>query len=117
MHIRTRRVYDPPTDDDGLRVLVDRLWPRGVRREDAAIDRWPKDVTPSSELRRWYHADRSRYDEFVRRYREELDDRDAALRELLDAAGDTITLVTAVRTPDESHVPVLRDRLAAMVSA
>lgn len=115
--LRVRRVYDPQEDGDGTRVLVDRLWPRGVSKERAAIDTWLKDVTPSDELRSWYHEDRSgtHYDEFVERYRTELTDsaHTAAVDELtaLVRAGGPVTLVTAVKDVPHSHVPVLVDHV------
>ncbi|WP_393059947.1 DUF488 domain-containing protein [Streptomyces sp. LN549] len=115
--VRVRRVYDPREDGDGIRVLVDRLWPRGVARERAAIDRWLKDLTPSDELRSWYHEDRSetRYDTFVDRYRAELADpvHTAAVDELtaLVREGGPVTLVTAVKDVPHSHVPVLVDHV------
>lgn len=115
--VRVRRVYDPQEDGDGTRVLVDRLWPRGVAKDRARIDRWLKDLTPSSELRSWYHEDRSdtRYDDFVDRYRAELADpsHTAAVRELVELvrAGGPVTLVTAVKDVPHSHVPVLVDHV------
>ncbi|WP_432073767.1 DUF488 domain-containing protein [Streptomyces wuyuanensis] len=112
--INVRRVYDDPDPDDGTRVLVDRLWPRGVSRERAAVDAWLKDVAPSGELRGWYHHDRSRYQEFDARYRGELEDGPAAkalaqLRELV--RGGPVTLVTSVKSVEDSHVPTLVDVL------
>lgn len=115
--LRVRRVYDPQEDGDGTRVLVDRLWPRGVSKDRAAIDKWLKDLTPSDELRSWYHEDRSetRYDAFVDRYRAELADpvHTAAVDELtaLVREGGTVTLVTAVKDVPHSHVPVLVDHV------
>ncbi|WP_328905340.1 DUF488 family protein [Streptomyces sp. NBC_00234] len=114
--LRVRRVYDPLEDADGVRVLVDRLWPRGESKAKAAIDRWAKDVTPSNELRSWYHQDRgSRYDDFVDRYRAELADpaHTAAVGELLALIreGGPVTLVTAVKDVPHSHVPVLVEHL------
>ncbi|MFJ3588361.1 DUF488 domain-containing protein [Streptomyces sp. NPDC090231] len=115
--VRVRRVYDPQEDGDGTRVLVDRLWPRGVARERAAIGKWLKDLTPSKELRSWYHEDRSgtRYDDFVDRYRAELADplHTAAVGELVALVrdGGPVTLVTAVKDVPHSHVPVLVDHL------
>ncbi|MGW1864280.1 DUF488 domain-containing protein [Streptomyces mauvecolor] len=108
--MRVRRVYDPPEDDDGVRVLVDRLWPRGLSKERAAVDEWPKELTPSTELRRWYHEDRTRYAEFQERYEAELAQPEPAqaLDRLLGLAKkDTVTLVTAVKDIDHSHVPTL----------
>lgn len=115
--VRVRRVYDPPEDGDGTRVLIDRLWPRGVAKDRAGIDKWLKDVTPSKELRSWYHEDRTgaRYDDFAARYRDELDDpvHAAAMGELVDLVreGGPVTLLTAVKDMPHSHVPVLVDRL------
>ncbi|MHC0431755.1 DUF488 domain-containing protein [Streptomyces sp. O3] len=112
--IRVRRVYDPPRPDDGARVLVDRLWPRGVAKADAHVDLWPKEVTPSTELRRWFHGPEGTYDLFRRRYEAELTAPDAAaalerLREL--AATGPLTLLTAVKDPAHSHTAVLVDHL------
>ncbi|MFF7853276.1 DUF488 family protein [Streptomyces sp. NPDC007904] len=110
MSVRVRRVYEPPEPDDGVRVLVDRLWPRGLAKDAARVDEWPKGLTPSTELRRWYHADERSYEEFRRRYEAELAAPEAA--ELLDrmremAGRGTVTLLTASRTPDTSHAQVL----------
>ena len=80
--VRIKRAYLPPSPEDGFRVLVDRLWPRGVRKADAAIDRWAKEVAPSTELRRWFGHDPSRWEEFCRRYRAELSHNAALLTEL-----------------------------------
>ncbi|MFE5241448.1 MULTISPECIES: DUF488 domain-containing protein [unclassified Streptomyces] len=115
--IRVRRVYDPPEDDDGTRVLVDRLWPRGLSKEHAAVDVWAKDVTPSKELRTWYHENRTaeRYDDFVDRYRTELADpvHTEAVETLLALVrgGGPVTLLTAVKDVPASHVPVLVEHL------
>ncbi|GAA2406678.1 DUF488 domain-containing protein [Streptomyces sp. NPDC059118] len=115
--VRVRRVYEPKEDGDGTRVLVDRLWPRGESKEKAAIDKWLKDITPSNELRDWYHQDRTatRYDAFVERYRAELADpaHTAAVAELVELvrAGGPVTLVTAVKDVPHSHVPVIVDQL------
>ncbi|AXL92466.1 DUF488 domain-containing protein [Streptomyces sp. CB09001] len=110
MSVRVRRVYDPPEPEDGVRVLVDRLWPRGVSKDAARVDEWPKELTPSTELRRWYHAGERSYEEFARRYEAELTAPEASelldrVRELAEA-GD-VTLLTAARSPGESHASVL----------
>ncbi len=99
--IKTRRVYDPPVPEDGVRVLVDRLWPRGLAKENARVDWWAKELAPSDKLRRWFGHAPPRYREFVERYREELEQNGAAtrLREL--ARERTVTLVYAAR--DERH--------------
>lgn len=111
---RVRRVYDPPEDDDGLRVLVDRLWPRGITRERAAVDEWLKDLTPSHELRGAYHRGQIDHAVFAARYRTELGgaEAEAAVRRLQDLVrSSAVTLVTAVTEIDNSHVPVLVDFL------
>lgn len=112
--VRVRRIYDPPEPDDGVRVLVDRLWPRGVAKEKAHVDEWPKAVTPSNELRRWYHGPQGSYEEFRRRYEDELAEPTAAeelrrLREL--AAAGPLTLLTASGDPAHSQAEVLRRHL------
>ncbi|MEU9737126.1 DUF488 family protein [Streptomyces sp. NPDC048002] len=110
MSIRIRRVQEPPEPADGTRVLIDRLWPRGVSKAAAALDEWPKAITPSTELRRWYHAGEGTYEEFARRYEAELSAPEAVellahVREL--ASEGPLTLVTAVKTPERSHASVL----------
>ncbi len=108
---RIKRVHEDPSPDDGRRVLVDRLWPRGVSKERAQLDEWAKDVAPSDELRRWYHADpEHRRDEFAERYDAELDSEESRgpvddLRS--QAAKQIVTLLTATKDVEHSHVPVL----------
>jgi uncharacterized protein YeaO (DUF488 family) len=105
--IRVARVYDEADPDDGQRVLVDRIWPRGVRKDDPRVGIWCKDVAPSKELREWYHHDLERFDEFEARYIDELHD-SAALAELRKLAKrGVVTLVTAAREVDGSHAAVL----------
>ncbi|MEU7071217.1 DUF488 family protein [Streptomyces narbonensis] len=113
--VHVRRIYETPSSDDGVRVLVDRLWPRGLAKTDARIDEWPKALTPSTELRRWYHGPEGEYAEFCRRYEAELAAPDAAaaldrLRET--AARETVTLLTAAKDPSVSHTSVLERELA-----
>lgn len=112
--IRLRRVYDPPEPGaDGVRVLVDRLWPRGLSKAAAAVDEWPRALAPSAELRRWFHGGGSAA-EFRRRYEAELAEPEAVaelerLREV--AASGTVTLLTAVRDPAAAHAAVLAELL------
>lgn len=113
--VQVRRVYEPVEAEDGQRVLVDRLWPRGISKERAHLDDWCKDVAPSTELRKWYAHDPDRYDEFARRYRAELGEpeRSAKLAELQDlAAHGRLTLLTAAKRSDISEATVLADLLA-----
>ncbi|OJZ75230.1 hypothetical protein BRW65_05295 [Mycobacterium paraffinicum] len=109
--IRVARVYDDITPDDGQRVLVDRMWPRGVRKGDPRVGIWSKDVAPSKDLREWYHHRSEHFDEFAERYEAELSD-SPALEELRALARHgVVTLVTATRDPDISHAAVLAELL------
>lgn len=108
--VQVRRIYDEAEKSDGTRVLVDRVWPRGVSKDKAELDEWVKDVAPSTELRKWYSHDPEKFDEFARRFREELKGDDAAkalddLREL--AQKGTLTLLTAAKRDDISQATVL----------
>jgi uncharacterized protein YeaO (DUF488 family) len=108
--IKIARVYQDPEPDDGERVLVDRLWPRGFRKADARVGRWIPKVAPSTELRKWYSHETARYDDFAARYASELETEEgaAALAELRDVLrAGPVTLVTAARDLDGSHVAVL----------
>jgi uncharacterized protein YeaO (DUF488 family) len=112
--VRVRRVYEDPEPGDGTRVLVDRIWPRGLTKARAALNEWCKDVAPSGELRTWYGHDPDRFAEFVRRYRLELQDsqRAEALAHLRGLSNDRqVTLLTATRQPDISEAAVLADLL------
>lgn len=112
--VQVRRAYDAPEADDGRRVLVDRLWPRGLSKERAHLDEWCKEVAPSTELRKWYGHDPDRYQEFARRYRAELEDPDHAptLAHLRDLASQgRLTLLTASKRSDISDATVLADLL------
>jgi uncharacterized protein YeaO (DUF488 family) len=111
-----RRIYDANAADGSYRVLVDRLWPRGVSKREAALDEWAKELAPGSELRRWYGHDPSRFGEFARRYRDELRSEqasDAIARLRTIARNNRITLVTATRDVEHSGAHVLRDILRA----
>lgn len=98
--IKVKRVYDEPSSDDGVRVLVDRLWPRGLSKESARIDLWLKDVAPSDELRKWFNHDASKWEEFKRRYFKELEN-NKAVNELINLLRDrrTITLLYSAKSP------------------
>jgi len=113
--IEVGRVRDP-REPGRLRVLVDRLWPRGLRKDDADLDRWCRDVAPSHELRSWYGHVPERFDEFARRYRAELEEpeRAQALEELREwSGGRSVTLLTAAKDPATSQAVVLAEVLVA----
>jgi uncharacterized protein YeaO (DUF488 family) len=108
--ISYRRIYEDTSPQDGKRVLVDRLWPRGVSKREARLDEWLRDVAPSTDLRRWYRHDPERFAEFRRRYLAELGDpaHEPAVRRLHDlAAHDKVTLLTATKDVDRSEAAVL----------
>ena len=116
MEISTKRIYDSPDEADGFRILVDRLWPRGVSREKAELDLWDKDVAPSTGLREWWHHDPTTFDEFVRRYRAELDASGAAQALLEKAAGkEVVTLLFSAHDP-RNNATVLADYLGELLS-
>lgn len=110
--IRMKRAYEAVADDDGARVLIDRLWPRGVKKQDAAIERWAKELSPSTELRKWFGHDPARWQEFRRRYAEELSQHRQQLEELRALAGrGAITLVYAAHDKLHNDAVVLREVL------
>jgi uncharacterized protein YeaO (DUF488 family) len=114
-----RRIYEAPGTDDGYRVLVDRLWPRGVKKAEAAIDDWARDVAPSADLRRWYGHQPERFDEFGRRYRAELATAPAAavVAGLVSRLRHgPVTLLTATREIERSGAAVLAEHLAGVAT-
>ncbi|HET6623502.1 MAG TPA: DUF488 family protein [Gaiellaceae bacterium] len=112
LDIRLKRAYEPADASDGYRVLVDRLWPRGVSRDDARFDAWARELAPSAELRRWFGHDPERFDEFRRRYREELAPQVDALDELRGRArSGGLTLVFGARDTEHNDAVVLAEVL------
>ncbi len=112
--VRIKRVYDPPSEEDGQRVLVDRLWPRGLKREDARLDDWLREIAPSDELRRWFGHDPARWEEFARRYRQELADgaHQTALERLRERTQyGPLTLLYAAKDAEQNNARVLREVL------
>ena len=108
--VRIKRVYDERSPDDGARILIDRLWPRGVAKAALALDAWRPDLAPSHELRRWYAHDAARYAEFKRRYTQELASHRADIADLSKTLGDgPLTLLTSTRELDLSHATLLRE--------
>jgi len=110
--IRLKRAYEPATEDDGTRILVERLWPRGVSKEKAAIDLWLKELAPSTELRKWYAHDQARWDEFRWRYRAELDDKGQALSDLKRRLNEgPVTFVYAAKDEEHNSAILLKEYL------
>jgi uncharacterized protein YeaO (DUF488 family) len=116
--IRLKRAYEQPAAGDGLRILVDRLWPRGVSKAEAAIDRWEKEIAPTTELRKWFGHDPERWDEFRRRYTQELHQHADVLGELRELAGKApITLVYSAHDEAHNDAVVLREVLLGRTAA
>ena len=111
-NVKLKRAYEPPSAEDGTRVLVDRLWPRGVSKEKAALDRWMKEIAPSTELRKWFAHDPKRWEEFRRRYAEEMREHPDLLAELRSLARyHRVTLVYSAHDEVHNDAVVLRDVL------
>lgn len=111
--IQVKRAYDPPSRDDGVRVLVDRLWPRGLSKARASIDLWVKEVAPSKTLRRWFNHDPDKWSEFRRRYAAELDEKRAAVAALLGAVRrGRVTLLFTSEDPDYNNAVALQNYLS-----
>lgn len=115
--LRIKRVYDPPAPDDGKRILVDRIWPRGLSKEEAKIDEWRNELAPSTELRKWYSHDPAKWDEFRHRYYAELE-RTGALAQLSEIAAqaehENITLVFAASDEEHSNAAFLKELAATL---
>ena len=113
MEIRVKRIYQPPEQADGYRLLVDRLWPRGVSTKRAYIDAWMKEAGPSTKLRRWFGHDRSRWLEFKRRYHTELDANQTLVNQMLSIANNhPLTLLYSARDPNHNQAVALAEYLA-----
>lgn len=108
--IKTKRIYEPPSPDDGYRLLVDRIWPRGISKEKAALDDWMKDVSPSTELRKWFHHDPEKWDELLEKYFAELDQKEQAVKRLNDVVKnhDRVTLLYAAREEKRNNAVALK---------
>jgi Uncharacterized conserved protein len=111
--INVKRIYEPIYFSDGYRILVDRIWPRGISKESAKISSWKKDIAPSTELRRWFQHDRERFSEFVKKYEEELEENKEAFYFLCDCRDmlklDNITFVFAAKSLDQNNAVVLQN--------
>jgi uncharacterized protein YeaO (DUF488 family) len=112
LQIRLRRAYDAPGSSDGHRVLVDRVWPRGVSRDQLRLDNWLKEVAPSTELRKWFNHDPAKWAEFKHRYFRELDEQSEAVERLLTRCrGGTVTLVFGAKDPRYNNAVALKEYL------
>ena len=113
-NVKRKRVYEEPEPDDGLRILVDRLWPRGLKKEAAKIDSWMKEIAPSDELRRWFAHKPERWPQFKKRYLQELSGRKDALEDLrkLGKTNKRITLLFGAKNPEQNNAVVLYEALA-----
>lgn len=109
--IKIKRAYKPPEESDGFRILIDRLWPRGVSKEKAKLDLWLKDVAPSNELRKWFSHDPSKWQEFQEKYRAELKNKNQILNEIKDLEKDneTLTLIYSAKDEEHNNAVVLKD--------
>jgi len=111
-HVRLKRAYEPPAAGDGTRILIDRLWPRGVKKTNASIDEWMKEIAPSTGLRKWFGHDSARWQEFRRRYKSEIREHaDEFERLRMLAQHDRITLVFAAHDETRNNAVVIRDLL------
>jgi uncharacterized protein YeaO (DUF488 family) len=114
--VQVKRAYDPPSAGDGVRVLVDRLWPRGLSKTKAAVDLWLKDIAPSVDLRRWFNHDPSRWSEFVKRYSDELDKKHISVSALVGAVRrGRVTLLFGARDPQHNNAVALYSYLTERV--
>jgi uncharacterized protein YeaO (DUF488 family) len=112
MTIDLKRAYDPPAKSDGRRILVDRVWPRGIAKNDLRIDAWLKDLAPSTELRKWFGHDPAKWDEFRKRYGRELEQRSEALEELLEKArAGHVTLLFGAKDMAHNNAVALKEHL------
>ncbi len=116
MPIFLKRAYDKPSSEDGKRILVERLWPRGVKKEDAKIDEWLKDLAPSTELRKWYSHDPAKWTQFKEKYWKELKEKDIELSKLSkEASKETITFVFASKEEKFNNAAALKEYIEAKV--
>lgn len=110
--IRLKRIYEQPSGQDGFRVLVDKLWPRGLRKNEVRLDLWLKEIAPSDELRKWFSHDPEKWEEFRKRYLEELELKEKYVQKLVEKAKETdLTLLYAAKNEDFNNAAVLKEYL------
>ena len=111
-NLKIKRIYEDPSEDDGYRILVDRIWPRGVSKEDAKLDDWNKEIAPSEKLRKWFNHDPDKFDEFAKRYRDELATKKEALTEIQEKTKSRmVTLLYGAKDIVHNQAVVLQDIL------
>ena len=116
MRLQLKRVYEPPTDIDGMRILVDRLWPRGLSKAEARIDFWAKEVAPSNELRHWYQHEQEKWPEFQRKYFSELQNHPEAVQELIAKLGNgNATFLFASKETSLNNAAVLKEYVETLL--
>lgn len=110
--VKTKRIYDPAAPEDGKRILIDRLWPRGITKEEAKIDEWMRDIAPSTELRKWFSHDPAKWEEFRKRYKRELENKTELLKKIkTEADKGIVTLLFAARDTEHVNAAVLKEVL------
>lgn len=121
VNINLKRIYDPPEKTDGCRILVDRLWPQGIKKDDAKLSYWFKEIAPSNELRKWFRHEDSRFEDFRFKYKEELrndSEKGLLVEEIIRLAMDgTVTLLFAAKDPRRNNAYVLREELVEKIEA
>jgi uncharacterized protein YeaO (DUF488 family) len=115
MHVKVKRAYDEYEKSDGTRILVDRLWPRGIKKEDAKIDDWMKDVAPSNELRKWFAHDPEKWTEFKKKYFNELKGKNELLKDIIKKDKTDLTLVYAAKDDEHNNAVALKEYLEKRV--
>lgn len=111
-NLKIKRIYEDPSEEDGYRILVDRIWPRGVSKEEAKLDDWKKDIAPSGKLRKWFNHDPDKFGEFAKRYRDELDNQKEALTEIREQAkSKMVTLLYGAKDTEHNQAVVLQEVL------
>jgi len=111
--LKIKRAYDPAADDDGVRMLVDRLWPRGMSKDEARVDVWLKDIAPSDELRKWFSHDPAKWAEFRKRYERELEQKKEFVQQIIDMLAEgRVTLLYSAKDDERNNAVVLREFIA-----
>lgn len=112
LNIQVKRVYEPPEKEDGYRILIDRLWPRGIKKENARLDEWNKELAPSTGLRKWFHEGKGTFEQFATRYKREMEEKEAELARVKEISKEkNITLLYGSREARQNHAIILQEIL------